>query len=81
MTLLVLSSMHPDKPGFGDPGSAIVWSTDEQLLITITMKLVLTFHAVDFPSNAERYFSYRGTHHTETAILVAAPIHIVLYRT
>lgn len=73
--------MHPDKPGFGDPGSAIVWPTDEQLLITITMKLVLTFHAVDFPSNAERYFSYRGTHHTETAILVAASIHIVLYRT
>lgn len=81
MTLLVLSSMHPDKPGFGDPGSAIVWSTDEQLLITITMKLVLTFHAVDFPSNAERYFSYCGTHHAETAILVAAPIRIVLYST
>lgn len=65
MTLLVLSSMQAGKPGFGNPGSAFIWSTDEQLLSTIMTMFVLTFNAVDFPSNAERDFSYRGAYHTE----------------
>lgn len=65
MTLLVLSSMQPDKPGFGDPGSAAIWSIDEQLSTTIIMIFALTFNAVDFPCNAERDFSYRGAYHTE----------------